>query len=148
MIVTFCGHANCTLTKQEENHLETCLLNIVAKYPCCTFYLGGYGNFDNYCFKLLTKIKLEYPNINRTFITPYIVNSYSKLKNFKQSYDDTIYPPLENVPLRQAINRRNRWMIENVNLLICYIDHTFGGAYSMYKYAINKKLEIINIKTE
>ena len=149
MIVTCCGHSRCFLTDDEIIRLENCLTNIIEKEPTCTFYLGGYGNFDRICFDVLTKLKQQYTSIKRVFVTPYIYN-YDKLKNLSITYDDTIYPPIENTPLRFAIDKRNKWMIQSSNLLICYVANTFGGAYNIYKYAKNKNLEIINIykKTE
>ena len=36
-------------------------------------------------------------------------------------------------------------MINNSDLLICYVNKTWGGAYKTYKYAKNKQLKIINI---
>ncbi len=144
MIVTFCGHSRCLLTADELIALENHLTYIIEKEPFCTFYLGGYGNFDRVCFNVLTKLKQRYKNIKRVFITPYICN-YDKLKTLSKTYDETIYPPLENTPLRFAINKRNRWMIQNSNILICYVTNTFGGAYTTYKYAKTKNLKIINI---
>ncbi|MBR2323022.1 MAG: hypothetical protein IKA54_05465 [Clostridia bacterium] len=144
MIVTFCGHSLCSLNGDEMSLLEKQLIDIIENEPNCNFYLGGYGNFDKICFDLLSKLKSKYTNIKRVFITPYLYN-YDKLKSLSKIYDETMYPPIETAPPKFAIDRRNRWMIENSDMLICYITHTFGGAYKTYKYALNKNIKIINI---
>lgn len=144
MVVTFCGHSQCLLNSEEIKELEKCLTEIIMQEPRCTFYLGGYGNFDRICFEVLTKLKQRYKTVQRVFVTPYISNYY-KLKAFSKTYDEIIYPPIENTPLKFAIDKRNRWMIENSDLLICYIAYSFGGAYKTYKYAIHKKLKIVNL---
>ncbi len=144
MIVSFCGHADSVLTSNEEITLKNELVKIIKNNPDCTFYLGGYGNFDNVCFKILTQLKLHHPKIKRILVIPYLSNS-DTLKDTFKNYDETIYPPIENTPPKYAILKRNRWIIENSNYLICYISHTFGGAYKTYKYAKNKNIEILNI---
>ena len=60
-------------------------------------------------------------------------------------YDSSVYPPIENVPMRFAINKRNEWMINQADLVIAYVDHTFGGAYKTLQYAKRKKKQIINL---
>ena len=143
MIISFCGHS----TFREEPEVKEEFLKILEEKISgedVIFYLGGYGNFDKICFDLLSKLKSKYTNIKRVFITPYLYN-YDKLKSLSKIYDETMYPPIETAPPKFAIDRRNRWMIENSDMLICYITHTFGGAYKTYKYALNKNIKIINI---
>ena len=59
--------------------------------------------------------------------------------------DTSIYPPIERVPLRFAISKRNEWMMENADLIIAYITHSYGGAYKSLRVAKRKKKKIINI---
>ena len=144
MIVMFCGHTDSMLTDNEQILLKKLLVDIIKNNETCSFYLGAYGNFDTICFKILTELKIEYKIISRVFITPYLYKS-EKLKTLSKIYDETIYPPIEKTPPKFAILKRNRWMVENSDLLICYISHTFGGAYTTYKYALSKKIKIINV---
>jgi len=82
-------------------------------------------------------------------ITPYITESHQKKLNedpqIKALYDAIIYPPLESVPLRYAISRRNEWMIEQADLVIAFVTHTFGGAHKALSFAQRKKKKIINL---
>ena len=50
-----------------------------------------------------------------------------------------IYPELDNVPLRFAISKRNKWMVEQADIVIAYITHTYGGAYATYRHAKKEK---------
>ncbi len=43
-------------------------------------------------------------------------------------YDGTTYPPLEKVPLRYAIVRRNEWMVHESDVVISGVTHSWGGA--------------------
>lgn len=59
-------------------------------------------------------------------------------------YDSTVYPPLENVPRRYAILRRNRCMVDASGVIIAAVDHGWGGAAQTLQYAVSKKKTIIN----
>ena len=60
-------------------------------------------------------------------------------------YDDSIFPPIEKTPLKFAISKRNEWMIKNSDLIIAYVNHTYGGAYKSLSTAIRMKKKILNI---
>ena len=59
--------------------------------------------------------------------------------------DTSIYPPIENVPPRFAISKRNEWMMTNADLVIAYVNHNYGGAYQSLQVAKRRKKKIINI---
>ncbi|MBQ3489992.1 MAG: hypothetical protein IJA86_05345 [Clostridia bacterium] len=59
--------------------------------------------------------------------------------------DTSIYPPIEQVPPRFAISKRNEWMMANADLIIAYVNHEYGGAYQSLRVAKRKKKKIINI---
>lgn len=60
-------------------------------------------------------------------------------------YDDSVYPPLENTPLRFAIVKRNQWMIDNSQLIVAYVKYSWGGATKAVTYAKKKNKQIINL---
>lgn len=60
-------------------------------------------------------------------------------------YDDSIYPPIEEMPLKFAISKRNEWMVRNCDLVIAYVNHNYGGAYESLKAAKRVGRAIINI---
>ena len=89
--------------------------------------------------------------IRRTFVTPYITESYLKgrLEYDRYKYDDVVYPEIENVPLKFAISARNKWTVSQCDIVVVYINHTSGGAYEAAKHAKRKNKRIINLgKTE
>lgn len=147
MKTTFCGHAKYIFSEKEIQLFKNLLLEHVEKYPCCEFFLGNYGNFDRLAFLLLSKIKESFPNIKLIFVTPYIDENYSKLKNAKEIFDEIIYPPLEKVPKRFAISKRNEWMIDNSNYLFAFVKATYGGAYKSLEYAKRKNIPFTNVAT-
>lgn len=92
--------------------------------------------------------KKEIQNCEIIFVTPYITPSQqNKIKYLIDTklYDDTIYPPLEDVLPRFAITKRNEWMIDKADVIVAFVNHEYGGAYKTLKYAQRKKKRIINL---
>ena len=84
-------------------------------------------------------------------ITPYITESYQKthLVVGQSRYGEIVYPTLEKVPHKFAISYRKRWMVDRAELVIAYVDRSWGGAYQAFQYAKQKDKAYINLaKTE
>ena len=60
-------------------------------------------------------------------------------------YDSIVYPPLEKVPFRFAISKRNEWMVDNADIIIGYVKNQYGGAYKILEYAKRQRKNIINL---
>ena len=145
MIITFCGHSDFLFSDDVKQQLKNILVSEIIKNPTCKFYLGGYGDFDSLCLRTLRELKKEFQDIELIFITPYLDKNYSKLDFAKYHYDDVIFPPLESVPRKFAILKRNEWMVEEADLVITYVMYSWGGAAKTLEYANRKKKQIINL---
>jgi len=63
-----------------------------------------------------------------------------------EDLSDAIYPEGLEIGLPKfAVERRNRWMIERADCCLCYINHTWGGAYKFGKAAKHRGLAVINM---
>ena len=145
MTITFCGHSNFSFDNTVKEKLRELLLQEIRKNPACKFYLGGYGDFDSLCLSILKELKTDFPNIELLFITPYLDNNYSKLDTAKLYYDGIIYPPLENVPRRFCISKRNEWMVNEADFVIVFVKYSWGGAAKTLEYAKRKKVDFFNL---
>lgn len=65
--------------------------------------------------------------------------------SIEDEYDDTTYPPLEGVPLKFAISKRNEWMVDQADVVVAYVQHSWGGAAATLRYAESKHKRIIRI---
>ena len=143
MIITFCGHSELTDWDIISEKVFEVLKNIKSNQEI-HFYLGGYGRFDLLAAECCKRYKDTYKNAKLFFITPYLSDVY--LKNRECAvYDETIYPEIENVPLKFAISKRNRWMVDNSDLLIAYVNFSWGGAVKTLEYAHKKNKAYINL---
>lgn len=137
MKVTFCGHSQVTKTEAVEEWMFAVTQNLIAQ-GAATFYLGGYGEFDSLAASVLRKQKKLYPQIELILVQAYL-NSGRNMGG----YDAAIYPPLETVPPRYAITYRNRWMVENSDVVVSYVLRDWGGASATLRYAKRKKKRIV-----
>ena len=145
MIITFCGHSNCLFSDDVKERLQNILVSEIIKNPTSKFYLGGYGDFDGLCLRTLKDLKSDFPEIELIFITPYLDINYSKLEFAKYHYDDVIFPPLESVPRKFAILKRNEWMVNEADLVIAFVKYSWGGAAKTLEYAKRKKVDFFNL---
>lgn len=137
MIITFCGHRHVSERAEIEKKLFETLKRLADREKNLVFYCGGYGSFDGICSSSIDKLrKNSLCHIEKLFVTPYITQSYAdKNESMKKFFDDIIYPPLEDVPYKLAIIKRNEWMVKNADLVIAYVRTSIGGAARTLLYA-------------
>ncbi len=142
MNVTFFGHSD---TPQcIDSKLKNVLINLIENEDATMFYVGNNGNFDVIVRNTLKSLKSVYPQINYAVVLSYMPTR--KPEHQYKDYFDTIYPDIfENVPPRFAISKRNKWMIEQCDLVITYVNSTVGGAYKFKKLAEKRGKKIINL---
>ena len=140
MVCTFFGHKDTP--KEIEPTLRSTLINLIENKNVNVFYVGNNGNFDTMVRRQLEDLSYTYP------ITYSVVLAY--LPTEKNKYDNltnTIYPEgLETVPKRFAISRRNKWMIQQSDVVVTYVTHNFGGAWQFKEMAKRLRKPIIDIK--
>ena len=148
MIVTFCGHSQYTGSGEDEQKIISLLTEIIGDHHA-ELYLGGYGSFDAFARKCGKKFQETHPNTRLIFITPYITIDYQKnhLDYNKDLYDEIFYPNLEDKPLKFAISYRNKWMVEQADVIVAHVTHDWGGAATTLKYANRKNKKIISISS-
>ncbi|MFI3326153.1 MAG: hypothetical protein R3Y35_08250 [Clostridia bacterium] len=140
MIVTFCGHSSVSDLVNVEKWLYDTTEDLILK-GAKTFYLGGYGEFDVLCKRVLLKHKKKYSNIELILIVPYLNHNM-----ITQGYDGTIYPEIENTPPKFAIVKRNKWMVEKADIVVAYVTHNFGGAFQTLRHAKTKRKILFPLK--
>lgn len=146
MIVTFCGHRDFVETAEAENQLTMFLEKYARENVRLVCYNGGYGNFDYFAAKCVQRMQEQYSNIRNCLVLPYIDQPFlERIEIFKNHFDETIYPPLESVPRKYAIIRRNEWMVDSADVVIACVKYSWGGAARTLEYARRKRKNIIQI---
>ena len=148
MKISFAGHANISLNDRVKELVEEQIRSNVDSTEPIVCYIGGYGDFDRICACVCRELKKEYESIEVVYVTPYVdLSAQAKIKEMHREglCDTSIYPPIENTPPRLAIIKRNEWMMTNADLIIAYVNRSYGGAYKSLQVAKRKKKKIINI---
>ena len=109
------------------------------------FYVGTHGNFDRMVLAVLSEL-----SETRAFHF-YVVLAYLPAEKEKPRADHTILPDLsekiENIPPRFAINYRNKFTVETADIVVTYVQHSWGGAAKYKLLAEKKNRQIIELST-
>lgn len=136
MTCSFFGHGDAP--SDIRGTLKDVLTDLIENHGADLFYVGNHGNFDKLATSVLGELGVVYPHIKYYVVLAYLPT--------KQNSSPTVFPEgIENVPKRFAINFRNKWMIEQSELVVAYVNRSFGGAQQFVELARKKKKEIINI---
>lgn len=150
MIVTFCGHSKINTGRDKIRERLSAAIEILIQEGATLFHSGGYGDFDWMAASVLHELKSRYPNIESVLVLAYL-NREQEWDNERRKawredlklFDGTTYPPLERVPKRLAIVRRNAWMVDEADVVVAYVCHSWGGAAKTLEYAQRKGKRII-----
>ncbi len=137
MLVTFCGHSSIKAREQVEIWLAQVLRQLIEQ-GATIFYVGGYGAVDELANSVLVSLKQEYLAIKIVLVLAYLNKKIDTVR-----YTDTMYPPLETVPKKYAIARRNKWMVQESDVVVAYVIYPVGGATKTLEYAKQKKKQIV-----
>ena len=140
MIITFFGHSDFVGSASLEEKLLAILRDQINDSEA-ELLLGDYGGFDRFVYDCVRKYKKENTGVKLVLVTPYIDR---KRKEYGK-YDEIVYPPLENVPYKFAIVERNKWMVDQADVIILCVEREYGGAFQAVKRARKKNKRIINI---
>lgn len=142
---TFAGHREIYMPRVDEK-IDSAIRELLRFDVDFIFYTGGIGEFDSKCAAAIHRAKRKYPHlkIRLILVLPYMSNRLNEEKAFYEYYyDDIIIPAeLDGVHYKAAIQKRNRWMVDNSDYLIACLLRDFGGAY---EYAKRQGKSIINL---
>lgn len=115
----------------------------MEKHEYIEFYVGKNGEFDELAASAVRRLKSEWSAFcSLTLVLPYEI---ANLDLIEKSYDEVIMPNDYKCHYKAAIEKRNRWLAENCDLMIGYIKRESGGAYKSFSYARERGVLLINI---
>lgn len=142
MTYCFFGHGSTPLEVFPD--LLSTIRNCVQKDASAQFLVGNHGNFDSMALKCLRTLRKEYPMIVYHVVLAYLPRPKDPYPLYEAW--ETLYPEgIEGAPPRFAISWRNRWMVQQSDLVICYITWHYGGAAQFVSYAKRQGKQIINL---
>ena len=144
--ITLFGHRDFQANKKTEEQLFTLLYELSRTKPYVEIYVGRNGEFDRFAASIVKRVqkKSENQNCELILVLPYIQKD---IEYYERYYNAIVIPEgVEKTHPKSAITRRNRWMVELCDLLICYVERMRGGAYAAFNYAKKLKKPIIRLE--
>lgn len=147
MVISFFGHKDYYYD-DDVKAVAYSFVRKVAKGQV-SFFVGCYGGFDKMSYDLARRYKKEVDSTAKiVFVTPYLDEKYLSYKTEIWDFDEVLYPPLESVPKRLSILKRNEYVVEKSDYIVFYVDHNFGGASQALEFAKRKNKRIFNISAD
>ncbi len=129
--------------------LENVFVDLIENKDIREFYFGGFGEFDELCYKIISKLKILYPYIRRIYcLTDEKHLSYAKLPNYlkENEYEEFMFLPLTFYGWYKRIYIRNCAMIDDSDYIVFYVNQTKNsGAHKALLYAKKNKKAFLNI---
>lgn len=143
--VTLFGHRDLYTYKKTERRLYAILQELIRRRLYIEFLLGRNGDFDTLAASVIKQVQNEMgkENVTMTLVLPYI---YKDVEAWEHYYDHIMIPEtVERTHPKGAISKRNEWMIDQCDLVICCVEKKSGGAYAAVEYARKIGKTIINL---
>ncbi len=143
--VSFFGHRKMESISKAEEILNKIIADLLHTKEFIEFYVGENGDFDIMATSVIRQSRKKYGTDNSAvnLVLPY---KKASMHFYEKQFDSVIIPEeLHDVHYKNAITERNKWVIKNSDLIICYMQNCEGGAYHAIQYADKLKIKIINI---
>jgi uncharacterized phage-like protein YoqJ len=148
MVYTFAGHRDAYCAGLDDM-IRAKIEELLCDDAEFTFLSGNMGRFDRLCEKAVRAAKRAHPElrIRLVAVLPYMTGAVnSEKERYAALYGDVLIPEkLMGAHYRAAISLRNRWMVEQADGLIAYVERRSGGAYAMMRYAAALDVRVINL---
>ena len=141
-----CGFGHRNVFENISSKLDNAVEEAIAQ-GCEIFYTGAMGEFDSLFSSAVRSAKKVYPHIKLIGVKPYFTNDINTDKDYYTAlYDDIIIPDeLAGIHPKAAIKARNRWIIDNSDIVLIYTVRNFGGAYEAKRFAERNGKRLIKI---
>lgn len=126
--------------------LREAITKLMLEQGVTDFLVGNNGKFDYIVYKTLKDIKQEYPDITYSVVLAYLPGEKTEYENYYAEEETLLPDGIEVGPARFAIDRRNKWMVEQADYVITHVTHSWGGAAKFKELAEKKGKTVINIE--
>jgi len=147
----FTGHRKIPVSEYGilKSKLKDVIISLIER-GVIYFGAGGGLGFDTLAAETILELKTEYPIIKLILVLPCENQTYNwnvkdiKIFNdIKSKCDKYVY--ISKNYTRDCMFKRNRHLVDNSSVCVCYKNKDSGGTAYTVRYAEEKKLEIINI---
>ena len=118
---------------------------VIVESGVTSFLVGNQGHFDGMVLKALRCMKKKYPHISYNLVLAYMPTEKEEWNPYE--FGETMLPEgIESVHPRYAISWRNKWMVNEADIVIAYVTHSWGGAAQYVGMAEKKRKQITSLQ--
>lgn len=149
--VCFTGHREIPFLKAGaiKHMLKKTLENLIER-GYCYFGAGGALGFDTLAAQTVLELKSKYPQIRLILVLPCLSQAdrwsdrdKAVYEDIKNRADKVVYTAQEY--FKGCMHKRNRHLVDNSSVCICYLTRKTGGTAYTVDYADKNGLQVINI---
>ena len=114
------------------------------------FGAGGALGFDTLAAQTVLKLKTEYPEVKLILVLPCLsqtrgwsARDIEIYEDIKSNADKVVYTSQEYT--RGCMHKRNRHLVDNSSVCVCYLTESTGGTAYTIDYAKKNSLTVINL---
>ncbi len=153
----FIGHRKINDTPELRVRLQEILRELIEN-GTKNFIFGDHSAFDSLCYKLITELKENHPEIKRiNFRKTYEEADDYTMQFLIKGYEESVCPKGVGKAGKAGYIERNMAMIDESDICIFYYDENYhplnrsgcsrkSGTELSLKYALKKKKRILNIR--
>lgn len=149
----FTGHRELPVWGRKElaAKLEETIIGLIDRG--IRFYgAGGARGWDTLAAQTVLRLKRRYLHIKLILVIPCLTQTkgwpaadVAEYERIKALADKVVYTSQEYT--KGCIHKRNRHLVDNSSVCVCYLNKESGGTAYTVRYAREQGLEIINLAT-
>ena len=142
-VCSFFGHRSIIDAEPVKQQLYEVVEDLIVNQNVDKFLLGEMGDFEIMAGEVVESLKKKYPHIIRHAILCFTeqVQQVAKVDSDCFHLDISV----ERCKRRGRIPKRNQMVVDESDIVVCYINAPYGGAYTAYQRAVKKNKQIINL---
>ena len=142
--VALFGHREIDDLSRLEALLSPLVRRMIAEHEYVTFLIGRHGEFDEFAASVIKRTRRGLAdNSELVLVLPYTV---ANIESYDAYYDRILIPEeMSGTHPKGVIEAKNRWMVEQADLVVAYVEHPSGGAYRAMKYAERKGKPLLRL---
>ena len=149
--VCFTGHRKIPPEQVETlaRRLNSTLIQLIDD-GYLYFGAGGALGFDTLAAQTVLELKSQYPNVKLILVLPCLsqtrgwsARDIEIYEDIKRKADKVVYTSQEYT--RGCMHKRNRHLVDNSGVCVCYLTESSGGTAYTVDYARKNNLTVINL---
>lgn len=137
--VAFFGHRDVEWSRHVDEALEALILRLQRQQPYIEYWVGRHGDFDQFATSAIRRVhkRIGWDRAVLVLVLPYMTAEFrDNQEAFLRYYGEVrIAESSSAVHPKGAIRARNLKMVEQADLVVCFVTREEGGAYTAVSHA-------------